>query len=131
MINEESTESKSILIVDDEPSVCRILGEYTKLIGYNPIIAYSCNDVVLALDKQIPDIVFLDILLPDVDGIIILRLLKKLEPNLPVVMISGIEMDETARFALENGAFDYVTKPFEYQRISDILKAIEFSTQVI
>ncbi len=121
------TDSKTVLIIDDEPQVCEILVKYLEHIGYNTVTANNCNEVVLYFDKETPDIVFLDIFLPEVDGIRILRLLRKLEPKLPIVMISGLATVEMAQSTLEYGAFDYITKPFDYNRISDVLRGIEFT----
>ncbi|MDP8241172.1 MAG: response regulator [Candidatus Hatepunaea meridiana] len=120
---------KTILIVDDEPSIGQLLSEYLVNLGYRPEIANDCNDVIIFFDEKTPDIVFLDIQLPVVNGVTILKLIKRIAPEVVVVMMSGIATEDTARETLKIGAFDYITKPFEFSRVTEILRAIELTPE--
>ncbi len=118
---------KSVMIIDDEPGICDSLSEIIKLLEYKTVTAHDCNEAVISISRKLPDIVFLDIQLPVVDGVTILKLLRLIDPELPVVMMSGVASVDVAKETLSNGAFDYITKPFTLDRITDVLRAIELS----
>jgi len=120
---------KTILIVDDEPKICQLLSEHLVHLGYKPEIANDSNDVIIYFDKRTPDIVFLDYQLPVVSGVTILKLIKRIAPEVVVVMMSGVATEDTAREALKFSAFDYITKPFNFSRITEILRAIELTPE--
>ena len=128
MENSSSNRQKTVLIIDDEPVICEMLSRYIGSLGYITHSANNCSELLLFLDKEIPDIIFLDIILPEIDGIKILKLLRRVDPDIQIVMISGISSDEIAISALKLGAFDYISKPLDLNRISDVLRGIEFTS---
>ncbi len=128
--NNPNMSTKRVLIVDDDPHICEVLSRYLRHMNYQPESVQDCYGVIEFFDRCTPDVVFLDIQLPVIDGVKILRLIKRMTPDVFVVMISGVATVETARQALDQGAFDYVTKPFDLQRIADILRAIELSVNI-
>lgn len=114
---------EKILIIDDDPSICEILGNHLQLEGYEPIMA---NDGEEGLDKFNafkPDFVILDILLPKQDGWQVCREIRKLS-NVPILILTakGDTFDKVLGFEL--GADDYVVKPVEPREISARIKAI-------
>lgn len=122
------TSPKCILIVDDEPEIREVLSTY--LVTKENYSVEEAGDIREATDvirKKRVDIVFLDIQLPGVHGIEILKVLKKTDKSIKVVMMSGYATEEIAKESLEEGAFDYLRKPFELSQIDRILASIEIS----
>ena len=100
-----------ILIVDDEPNIIATVSPLLRARGYDVLSAVSGRSGLDALDREKPDLVVLDLGLPDVDGIDVCRQVRQVS-NVPIVVLSarGGEGDKVA--ALDAGADDYVTKPF-------------------
>lgn len=103
--------STSILIVDDDPRLCRALARYLKLEGYAVRTATSGREMRECLAAEKPDLVLLDLMLPDEDGFTLARELRATS-DLAIVILTG-KADTTDKVVgLELGADDYVTKPF-------------------
>ncbi len=100
-----------VLIVDDEPSIVNLIRMNLKLEGYDSVCAYSGREAVEAYAAQKPDIVLLDIMLPDTNGFEICQKIRE-HHSYPVIMLTAkdAEMDKITGLTL--GADDYVTKPF-------------------
>ena len=100
-----------ILIVDDEPNIVATVSPLLRARGYDVYSATSGRAGLEAVDRDKPDLVVLDLGLPDVDGIDVCRTMRQVS-NVPIVVLSarGAEGDKVA--ALDAGADDYVTKPF-------------------
>jgi nitrogen regulation protein NR(I) len=116
---------KRILVVDDEKGVCysfkKILGRH----GYDVITALSGMEAIEKAVEDPPDLVILDISMPDLDGLEALRRLKATNPCLTVIMMTAYNTPERAITAMKYGAYDYITKPFDNdQLISLVNKAI-------
>lgn len=111
-----------ILIVDDEQRIITELSEYLKLKGYTVYGACGAASAFDILAKHHIDIMFLDIRMPEMDGLQVLQNAKKAYPALEVILISGHGDMDTLISALRNGATDYLKKPF---RQKEVLVAIE------
>lgn len=107
----EQTEEKTILVVDDEDGVRESVREILSDEGYRVIEASSGTIVPEIIRKEHPRLVLLDIWMPEMDGIGLLKEIKKLEPEINVVMISGHGNIHTAVTATKYGAFDFIEKP--------------------
>jgi two-component system, NtrC family, nitrogen regulation response regulator NtrX len=105
-----------ILIVDDEKSIRTTLAAILDDEGYRPLTAGSGPEAVARVGEEVPDLVILDIWLPDMDGIDTLAELKRQWPELPVIMISGHGTIETAVKATKLGAYDYIEKPLSLEK---------------
>jgi len=116
---------KIILVVDDEDNILNILDSCFTDLGYKVNTALNLEGTVKSLNVELPDIVFLDIVLPRIDGIDILKLLKKLKKDIVVVMMSGYVTEEKAKQALKLGAFDYINKPFTLDHVKDMMRLID------
>ncbi|NQU06772.1 MAG: response regulator [Calditrichaeota bacterium] len=127
MVIDSTQSEKEVLIVDDDPRICAILEQFIGELGYRTHSAADSNELINYYDTQTPYIVFLDYHLPGVDGLKLLRLIKRLTPEVTVVMISGEASEDIARTTLRVGAFDYITKPFTHERVSEIIRAIELT----
>lgn len=104
----------SALIIDDSPSIGRILEKFLSRLELGADHVLSGSEMDKFLENKRPDIIILDIMLPDENGIEILGRLKKNKKtrDIPVIMISGVGENEIVKEALEMGAVDYLTKPF-------------------
>ncbi|HEC77619.1 MAG TPA: sigma-54-dependent Fis family transcriptional regulator [candidate division WOR-3 bacterium] len=112
-----------ILIVDDEPKICRILEEILEAEGYATQFVLNGTDAIKKLEKNDIDMVLLDIKLPDIDGITLLKKFKKMKPELLVIMISAFGTVQLAVEALKSGAEDFIEKPLETNRILTTIKS--------
>lgn len=114
---------KNILIVEDEPSIAEVVSLYLKRAEYNVDIAPDGEKALEILEKSIPDLVILDIMLPHVDGFSITRWLRE-RHTVPIIMLTS-RRDESDRIAgLELGADDYVVKPFSPQELVSRVRAV-------
>lgn len=111
-----------ILIVDDEIDMCWALSNILEAEGYSTINAQDGNTAFKKIETENPDLVLLDIRLPGMDGIEILRKIKMMNSELPVIMITGYGNVNTAIESVKIGACDYVSKPFDNEKIVAIVK---------
>jgi len=115
----------TLLICDDEEGIREsfklVLGDL-----YNLRLVRNGVEALDLLKTFTPDAMLLDIKMPKIHGMEILKQIKKLKPRLPVIIVTGYQSVEMAQEALKNGASDYIPKPFESQQIlkavSDVLK---------
>jgi UDP-3-O-[3-hydroxymyristoyl] N-acetylglucosamine deacetylase len=111
-----------ILIVDDEPGILTTLAQILGDEGYRTVVTTSGEEALHLLREQRPDVVFLDIWLPDWDGLETLQALRDVDPNAMVIMMSGHGTSETAVKAIKMGAHDYLEKPLSYDRTLNAVK---------
>jgi DNA-binding response OmpR family regulator len=116
-------ESKLILVVDDEPRMRRFMRMNLDLEGYRVIEADNGLEAVDRVREDLPDLVLLDVMMPEMDGFEALRLIRQTS-NVPVIMLT-VKADEEDRIkGLELGADDYVTKPFSPRELASRIKAV-------
>jgi putative two-component system response regulator len=115
-----------ILVVDDEPKICEFLGILLGREGYKTESAFNAAEALERIARNSYDLVLTDLKMPGMDGFELITRLKKLRPELPVIMITGYATVETAVQALRYGVDDYVTKPFN---IDELRKVIARSIQ--
>ncbi len=112
-----------ILVVDDEPRMVRFIRMNLELEGYRVEGAYSGIEALEKVRDQIPDLVLLDVMMPELDGFATLELLREIS-TIPVIMLT-VKSDEDAKVrGLELGADDYVTKPFSPRELTSRVKAV-------
>jgi DNA-binding response OmpR family regulator len=113
----------TILVVDDEPSISEVVSIYLRRAGYQVLVANDGQKALEALERNPPDLVILDLMLPKVDGLEITRRLRA-EGDTPIIMLTA-RREEADRIAgLEMGADDYVVKPFSPQELVSRVKAV-------
>ncbi|MBN1309159.1 MAG: response regulator [Chitinispirillaceae bacterium] len=120
-------EKKHILVVDDEFSICEVLGQYLKKDGYNVTMASSGEEALEVLGKSPVHLIISDIKMPGISGVDLLKHVKETDGALPVLMTTGFPTLDTAIEALKLGAYDYMTKPFHLEEIGEKVKRA-FST---
>lgn len=114
-----------VLIVEDETDIANLMHFHLTREGYQPQIAQSGRTALEAIDQQRPDLVILDIMLPDLDGLEVCRKIKR-DPatqQIPILMVSARGEESDIVVGLELGAEDYVTKPFSPRVLMARVKA--------
>ncbi len=106
-----------ILIVDDEEGILESLSGILEDEGYETLTSSSGEEALKLIKEHNPDLIFLDVWLPGMDGIVTLREIKEIKPDLPVIMISGHGNIELAVNATKIGAYDFLEKPLSLERI--------------
>lgn len=114
---------KRILVVEDEPSIAEVVSLYLKRAGYQTQNASDGKQAMAILERQIPDLVVLDLMLPEIDGLSLTRWLRD-RSDVPIIMLTA-RREEIDRIAgLEMGADDYVVKPFSPQELVSRIRAV-------
>jgi DNA-binding NtrC family response regulator len=111
---------KSILVVDDEVGARESLKMVLKS-DYEVFLAKDAEEAFLQVKSHFPDVVLLDIILPDLDGLKVLERIKQNDPDIIVIMITATKTVKTAVEAMKLGAYDYVTKPFDIDELRLII----------
>jgi len=115
--------TKNILVVEDEASIAEVVSLYLKRAGYNVQTASDGKKALNILERQIPDFVILDLMLPEMDGLSLTRWLRD-RSDVPIIMLTA-RREEIDRIAgLEMGADDYVVKPFSPQELVSRVRAV-------
>jgi len=111
-----------VLIVDDEKDFCKILFHVIRREGFAPLVAHDGETALEMVRAGIPDALLLDVKMPDIDGMEVLRRSKKIDPDLPVVMITAHGGLHGAVQAMKEGAFDYLAKPLNNRELIEKLQ---------
>ena len=106
-----------ILLIDDEVAYVNVLSNRLKKRNFYVAKAFSGTEAIQILRRQDFDIAVLDLKMEDMDGIEVLKILKKMDPQLAVIMLTGHGSAKAAREGIEYGAFDYLTKPCELDEL--------------
>ena len=115
-----------ILIVDDENVVRDSLGKWFEEEGYSVDTATTARDALLKLPTQRWDVALVDIKMPGMDGLELQRKIREVDPGILVIIMTGYAAVETAVQALKDGAYDYITKPFDPDDLAHLVrKALE------
>ncbi len=119
---------KTILVVDDELSMREFLGILLEKEGYRVLSAAEGNEALQITEKNNIDLVVSDIRMPGMNGLELLSALKQENAGLPVIMITAFASPDDAVTAMKNGAFDYITKPFNVDEIKGVIAAATAKT---
>jgi two-component system response regulator AtoC len=119
---ERTADTRSVLIVDDDAQIRSLLADLLKDAGYEPRQAKTAAAAVTEVNKKRPDLVMMDVKLPDQDGLDLLKQIKREHSELDIIVMTAFGGSSSAIKAMENGAYDYVTKPFE---IDDLLLTLK------
>jgi CheY-like chemotaxis protein len=115
-----------ILLVDDQPELRRLLERMLSNAGHSVVTAADGNEAIALFRQGDFDVVISDIRMPDMDGMALLKELHHLDPDLPVLLITGSPQLHTAMQAVEYGALEYLTKPVPFERLrASALRAID------
>ncbi|MEK9886393.1 MAG: response regulator, partial [Pelagibacteraceae bacterium] len=116
--------SLEILIVDDNSDIRNIINDLLVDAGYRTRLAANYSQAIFEIDKKIPDIAIFDVKLDkgDNDGIELLSYLKNKNNDIPVIIISGHANIEMAVKSLKHGAFEFIEKPFDQERLLNFVR---------
>jgi len=108
-----------ILIADDSTFMRNVLKDILSAKGHNLIMAENGKEALEKYNVEKPDLVLLDIIMPEVDG---MEVLKKIGKTAKIVVISAVGQDKMVEEAKELGALDYITKPFDNAKVIEVVK---------
>jgi DNA-binding response OmpR family regulator len=114
---------KLILVVDDEPAIVRLVRAKLETDGYAVLTASRGDEALALLEEDRPDLVVLDLMMPNMDGFETLRRIRS-QSQLPVIMLTAIGSDREKLKGLEGGADDFVTKPFNPDELAARVAAV-------
>ncbi|MBQ4573204.1 MAG: response regulator transcription factor [Clostridia bacterium] len=123
-------QKEKILVVDDEKNICDLLRMYLEKEGYAVVMAHNGLDAVKMFSTENPDLVLLDIMLPQLDGWQVCREIRKTSEK-PIIMLTAKDEVFDKVLGLELGADDYVTKPFDTKEIVARIKAVLRRTSAV
>src|SRR5512137_3154967 len=102
---------KKILVVDDEPKIVQLVRDYLERAGFGVLVASNGKNALAVSRSEKPDLIILDLGLPEMDGLDVTRALRK-DSNVPILMLTARSEETDKLIGLELGADDYITKPF-------------------
>ncbi len=110
-----------ILVVDDDSVMREMLKRYLSSKGYEVCLAEDAVSCIDEVDNFKPDMILLDIMMPGMGGIETLKEIKKIDPNIGVIMVTGLTDKELARRTFNLGAYDYIMKPFSLAHLDTVV----------
>ena len=120
------TPKNIIHVIDDEPIIHEVLGQLLTSEGYDVELSSSGKEAFEKFKEYTFDLILLDLLMPEMDGIAVLKKLKKIDPNVIVIIITAFASVESAIAAMKIGAYDYIQKPFKHEELLlTITRALE------
>ena len=108
-----------ILMIDDEPDACLLFKKIVGRWNYKIVTATDAKNGLRLYQKEKPDLVFLDIIMPGTDGLNLLKKINKLNPKQLVIIITGFGDLRSAKTAMKLGAYDYVSKPLDMKALKN------------
>jgi len=114
---------KTVMVVDDEPKIVQLARDYLEHAGFAVVVAHDGKAALATARTHMPDLVVLDLGLPELDGLDVARALRG-ESNVPIVMLTGRSEESDKLVGLELGADDYVTKPFSPKELVARVRAV-------
>ena len=111
-----------LLVVDDEKRFAKILSKRLERRNMDVKTTFSGVEAIQALRKVDFDVAVLDLKMEDMDGLEVLKIFKKMYSKMEVIILSGHESEQTAREGIQHGAFDYLAKPCDIEKITDTIR---------
>ncbi|MDX9992212.1 MAG: response regulator [Anaerolineales bacterium] len=115
---------KTVVVIEDEPDAAEMFGEMMRVNGFRVFKSYASGPAIEIIEREAPDIVILDVMMPEISGIEILKIMRA-KPSLakiPVIVVSAKSMPADIKTGLEAGASVYLTKPVGFL---DLKQAVE------
>jgi len=121
-----TTEPKKIVIVEDEPDTAEMFAEMMRLSGHHVLKSYGGTPAIALISYEVPDVVVLDVMMPDLSGLEVLRFIRR-DPRLgqiPVIVVSAKSLPSDIKDGLEAGANVYLTKPVAFQDLNAAVRQV-------
>jgi two-component system KDP operon response regulator KdpE len=125
----ESLKDRRILVVDDEERMVRFIRLNLEHDGFQVFEAFNGNQAIDQIRSNLPDLVLLDVMMPDIDGFEVLRMVRE-SNTVPVIMLTAKGEEEDRVRGLEMGADDYITKPFSPRELVSRVRAVLRRTEM-
>ena len=119
----------TLLVIDDEPSILAIVGRFAQRFGFTVVSRLDARAALEELPLLRPDAVIVDLHMPDINGLDVLRAIREANPTCQVILMTGQSSVDTAIQAVKLGALDYITKPFDLQRLDGLLTGVRKSIE--
>jgi two-component system KDP operon response regulator KdpE len=127
---DDNLKDRRILVVDDEERMVRFIRLNLEYDGFQVTEAFNGTQAIKKIRSNLPDLILLDIMLPDVDGFEVLRMIREIS-TVPVIMLTAKGEEEDRVRGLEMGADDYVTKPFSPRELVSRVRAVLRRTEMV
>jgi DNA-binding NtrC family response regulator len=114
----------TLLVIDDEPSVLTIIADFARRQGFAVVGRTDARAALVELPALNPDAVLVDLRMPDINGLDVLRAIRAIDPACPIILMTGDPGVDTAIEAVKLGALDYISKPFDFARLRGLLTGI-------
>lgn len=114
-----------ILLVDDEPKALKYLGKYLLKKGFEIMTADSGEKGLEIIKKESIDVTVLDVLMPGMDGITVLKKIKEIKPQVQVIILTGCASVELGMQGMKSGAFDFMSKPVDPPELVKLIKSAQ------
>lgn len=118
-----------VLIVDDEMEFAVTLAERLQIRGYNAKSVYCAVDAIALSRNDPPDVMLLDLRMPGMSGIKVLQTIKQFNPSIEVIMLTGLGPSEESAEGMKSGAFDYIMKPVDIERLVEKIDKAKLNKQ--
>ena len=114
---------KTVVIVEDEPDAAEMFAEMMRVSGYRVVKIFSSTPAIGIITAEKPDVVILDVMMPDISGLEVLRIMRREDnlKNIPVILVSAKSMPSDIKKGMDAGASNYLTKPVSFL---DLKKAV-------
>ncbi len=119
-------EPKKIIIVEDEPDTAEMFAEMMRLSGHQVLKSYGGTPAIALISHEVPDVVVLDVMMPDLSGLEVLRYMRR-DPRLekiPVIVVSAKSLPSDIKDGLDAGANIYLTKPVAFQDLNTAVRQV-------
>jgi DNA-binding response OmpR family regulator len=112
---------RKVLVVDDEPQAVELLEEFLTAKGYSVVGASGGEEALRKLKEERPHLMLLDIRMPVMGGLEVLRRAREIDREVGIVMVTAVNEESMGREALRMGAYDYITKPLDFDYLERVL----------
>src|SRR4029450_12687692 len=115
------TTQAALLAIDDEPDVLAIVVQFAQRFGFTVVTRTDARAALAELPGPRPDAVLVDLMMPDINGLDVLRAIRDIDPTCQIILMTGQPSVDTAIEAVKLGALDYIGKPFDLTRLGGLL----------
>jgi DNA-binding NtrC family response regulator len=113
-----------LLLVDDDPGIRDAVGRLGERAGFEVVSCAGGREALAQLQRRPADLAMVDLRMPDVNGLEVLRAIREAVPACEVILMTGFATIDSAVEAIKLGASDYLTKPFDFERLAQVLKNV-------
>src|SRR6202043_1241811 len=114
----------TLLVIDDEPDVLTIVDQFAQRFGFKVVSRTDARAALAELAALKPEGVIVDLMMPDINGLDVLRAIREIDPTCQIILMTGQSSVDTAIEAVKLGALDYISKPFDFKRLGGLLTGV-------